>query len=73
MSRNQASIDGFVPRRPGNQMGELHQVGNPEAIVSPIDRSLHTAQSIPSAQAQPGRFTHNDVSQTYIGAGNWPN
>lgn len=70
MSRNQASIDGFVPRRPGNQMGELHQVRNPEAAVTPIDRSLHTAQAIPSVQPQqPNRFTRNDVSsqQAYVG------
>lgn len=46
MSRNQASIDGFVPRRPGNRLGELHQVKNPDAAVKPIDRTLHTGQNI---------------------------
>jgi len=42
MSKNQTSIDGFIPRRPGNRLGELHQVKNPGAAVQPIDRSLHT-------------------------------
>jgi anionic cell wall polymer biosynthesis LytR-Cps2A-Psr (LCP) family protein len=48
MSRNQTSIDGFVPRRPGNRLGELHQVKNPDAAVKPIDRTLHTGQNITS-------------------------
>lgn len=45
MNKNQASIDGFVPRRSGNRLGELHEVKNPNAVVRPIDRSLHTAQA----------------------------
>lgn len=54
MNRNQTSIDGFIPRRPGNRLGELHQVKNPDAAIKPIDRSLHTAArplvARPSAQ-----------------------
>lgn len=42
MRKNQTSIDGFVPRRPGNTLGEMHQVKKPEAAIKPIDRSLHT-------------------------------
>jgi len=47
MSRNQPSIDGFVPRRAGNQLGELHKVKNPDAAIKPINRSLHTAANVP--------------------------
>jgi anionic cell wall polymer biosynthesis LytR-Cps2A-Psr (LCP) family protein len=45
MNKNQTSIDGFIPRRPGNRLGELNQVKNPDAAVKPIDRSLHTTQT----------------------------
>jgi len=62
MSKNQPSIDGFVPRRPGNQLGELHKVKNPDAAVKPINRSLHTAQATPGRRKpQPAR------SQTAVG------
>jgi anionic cell wall polymer biosynthesis LytR-Cps2A-Psr (LCP) family protein len=36
--RTQTSIDGFIPRRPGAQLGSLHD----EEKEEPIDRSLHT-------------------------------
>ncbi|HEY8886214.1 MAG TPA: LCP family protein [Candidatus Microsaccharimonas sp.] len=39
--RTQTSIDGFIPRRPGAQLGSLHQ----EEKEEPIDRSLHTGDS----------------------------
>lgn len=35
------SIDGFIPRRSGSQLGDLHE----REIVKPIDRSLHTGES----------------------------
>jgi anionic cell wall polymer biosynthesis LytR-Cps2A-Psr (LCP) family protein len=44
MNKNQTSIDGFIPRRAGNRLGELHEVKKPDAAVRPIDRSLHTGQ-----------------------------
>lgn len=49
MSKNLNSIDGFIPRRPNNRLGELHQVKRPDAAVAPIDRSLHTRRN-PSNQ-----------------------
>ena len=56
MTKNQTSIDGFIPRRPGNRLGELHQVKNPDAAVKPIDRSLHTtARSSTQAVGTPRR------------------
>lgn len=36
--RTQTSIDGFIPRRPGSQLGDLHQGDEEQSI----DRSLHT-------------------------------
>ncbi|MCD8561826.1 hypothetical protein LRY29_02060 [Candidatus Saccharibacteria bacterium] len=42
MKKNSSSIDGFVPRRPGSQLGELNKAKNPEAKVAPVDRTLHT-------------------------------
>jgi len=42
MKKNtQPSIDGFIPRRPGSQLGDLH-LKDKEA---PIDRSLHTGEN----------------------------
>jgi anionic cell wall polymer biosynthesis LytR-Cps2A-Psr (LCP) family protein len=42
MKNNRPSLDGFVPRRPGSQLGELHGNKHPDAKIEPIDRSLHT-------------------------------
>lgn len=42
MSNNKSSIDGFIPRRAGSQLGDLHAMKNPEKAVKPIDRTLHT-------------------------------
>lgn len=39
--RTQTSIDGFIPRRPGAQLGSLHQ----HETETPIDRSLHTGDN----------------------------
>lgn len=38
MKQTRSSIDGFIPRRPGAQLGDLHE----KEQVTPIDRSLHT-------------------------------
>lgn len=40
--RTQTSIDGFIPRRPGAQLGSLHEAEK----VEPIDRSLHTGNRV---------------------------
>jgi anionic cell wall polymer biosynthesis LytR-Cps2A-Psr (LCP) family protein len=40
--RTQTSIDGFIPRRPGAQLGSLHEADKEE----PIDRSLHTGDNV---------------------------
>lgn len=45
MKNNKPSIDGFIPRRPGSRIGELHDIKNPDAAVEPIDRSLHTGDN----------------------------
>lgn len=42
MKRAPSSVDGFIPRRPHSQLGELHAVKRPEQQVKPVDRSLHT-------------------------------
>ncbi|MFY9228446.1 MAG: LCP family protein [Candidatus Microsaccharimonas sp.] len=45
MKNNRPSIDGFIPRRPNSQLGDLHSVKDPDAAIAPIDRSLHTGDS----------------------------
>lgn len=45
MKNNKSSVDGFIPRRPGSQLGDLHSMKNPDAAVAPIDRSLHTGDN----------------------------
>lgn len=67
MSKNQTSIDGFVPRRPGNQIGELHQVKNLDAAIKPIDRTLHTVQTQPIQVQSSHRFSQSTVSQPSVG------
>lgn len=42
MKDNKPSIDGFIPRRPGSQLGDLHE----KEEEKPIDRSLHTGENI---------------------------
>jgi anionic cell wall polymer biosynthesis LytR-Cps2A-Psr (LCP) family protein len=63
MSNNKSSIDGFIPRRPGNRLGELHQVKKPNAAIKPIDRSLRTsaaASTQPVGRPRPGRVIGSD-------------
>lgn len=38
MKRNRSSIDGFIPRRPGAELGDLHEFEE----AAPVDRTLHT-------------------------------
>lgn len=45
MKKQRPSIDGFVPRRIGSQLGELHNE-KPVVQAEPIDRSLHTGDNI---------------------------
>lgn len=46
MSSKKPSIDGFIPRRTGSQLGDLHKLKNPDRAVQPIDRELHTGDNI---------------------------
>jgi LCP family protein required for cell wall assembly len=45
MKKNAPSVDGFIPRRPGSQIGALHDLKNVDEAVQPIDRSLHTGDN----------------------------
>ena len=42
MKNQRPSIDGFVPRRVGSRLGELHTSQPVRAQVEPVDRTLHT-------------------------------
>lgn len=46
MKKNTPSIDGFIPRRPGSQIGDLHTLKDVDSAVAPIDRSLHTGDNM---------------------------
>jgi len=46
MKNSRTSIDGFVPRRTGSQIGELHTNKRPSQRAKPIDRSLHTGSAV---------------------------
>ena len=50
MKRQQTSIDGFVPRRSGARLGDLHTRGP----VQPTNRTVHTGGAIKSAAAEVG-------------------
>ena len=49
MKNNQSSVEGFIPRRPGSQLGDLHRVTHPDKKVQPIDRTLHTGDNVKTA------------------------
>lgn len=46
MKKNTPSIDGFIPRRPGSQIGDLHSLKDVDSAIAPIDRSLHTGDNM---------------------------
>ncbi len=46
MKKNTPSIDGFIPRRPGSQIGDLHSLKDVDKAIAPIDRSLHTGDNM---------------------------
>jgi LCP family protein required for cell wall assembly len=46
MKSNRPSIDGFVPRRTGSQLGDLHRNKRPAVKAESIDRSLHTGNGV---------------------------
>jgi len=41
MNKKRSTVDGFVPRKSGSNLGDQHQKGA-DSRVRPIDRSLHT-------------------------------
>lgn len=46
MNKNRNSIDGFVPRRQGSQIGELHDTRQrPTATTKPTERTVHTGSN----------------------------
>ncbi len=45
MKKQRSSIDGFIPRRPGSELGELHAHKDPDGAIKPIDRTLHTGDN----------------------------
>jgi len=50
MKQPRSSIDGFIPRRPGAELGDLHE----RETAAPIDRSLHTgADDVRAIVGQP--------------------
>ncbi len=42
MKNNRPSVDGFVPRRVGSQLGELHGGNSISSGIEPADRTLHS-------------------------------
>ncbi len=56
MNKNTSSVDGFIPRRPGSQLGGLHSEKRPKAAVKPIDRTIHAgAGQVAEAVGTPRR------------------
>lgn len=49
MKNNRPSIDGFVPRRTGSQLGELHDTHALQRVgieSTPVDRTLHSGDNV---------------------------
>jgi anionic cell wall polymer biosynthesis LytR-Cps2A-Psr (LCP) family protein len=70
MKSNRSSIDGFVPRRTGSQLGELHDRRNRLAIAQTEmpDRALHTGDDEiqnPVGIARPGQaIGRSDIDES---------
>ncbi len=68
MKSNRPSIDGFIPRRPGSQIGDLHTLKNVDKAIEPIDRSLHTgsnsANEIVGAARRGKEIGRDDLTQS---------
>jgi len=64
MKRTKSSIDGFIPRRAGAELGGLHE--NEEAV--PIDRSLHTGvedvRLLVGTPRQGAEFGRSDIAES---------
>lgn len=58
MRDNKTSVDGFIPRRPGSQIGDLHNVKHPERMTKVVDRTLHTS-SAPEVELGKPRANHS--------------
>lgn len=43
-NNNRPSIDGFIPRRPGSELGDQRTNKHAEEAIKPIDRSIHTGE-----------------------------
>jgi anionic cell wall polymer biosynthesis LytR-Cps2A-Psr (LCP) family protein len=76
MNNNKSSVDGFIPRRPNNRLGELHQVKKPDAAIKPIDRTLRTsaaASTQPVGRPRPGReIGRDDIGDSLRGIDSEP-
>lgn len=63
-----SSVDGFIPRRSGSELGDLHKVKDPDSAVAPIDRSLHTGDNISSEHVGKARkgaiIGRDDIDQS---------
>ncbi len=46
MKNKRPSIDGFVPRRNGSQLGDFHQTKRPAIKAESVSRSLHTGNRV---------------------------
>ena len=46
MKKRQSSIDGFVPRRSGEQLGDLHRQTPAQATETIAKRQLHTGDRL---------------------------
>jgi hypothetical protein len=68
MKSKRASLDGFVPRRVGSQLGELHDTKKLSALqVEPISRDLHTgdSQQEPVGTIRPGQaIGRSDIDES---------
>ncbi|MDN5276000.1 MAG: hypothetical protein JWN33_649 [Candidatus Saccharibacteria bacterium] len=52
MRNDRPSIDGFVPRRPGSRLGELHDTKRAEQRAESFDRPLHSGDNVQAIAGQ---------------------
>lgn len=55
MKNEKRSIDGLVPRSPGNRIGHFHREAAPKYVKSSVNRTVHTGRDVAKTSQHIGR------------------
>ena len=65
MKRERTSIDGFVSRRSGQQLGDLHRNASPRPHATTSVRGLHSASQMAGhVVSRPGTLSRAEIDES---------